>query len=245
MRPNTKRAILAALAAGAALSGCGRMGQVGREPGLTSTGGAEHFAMAAPMDVPKSRMHRADPASLWTGAPSSLFGDRRATQRGDILTVVIEIDESAEFDNSSERSRSSRQNLGVGSLFGLPERFQDFLPDGVTLEEAAQITSQSGFDGDGSISRNERLELRVAATVTDVLPNGALRIQGTQEVRLNNEVRVLLVTGFVRPMDVNRVNEITYDKIASARISYGGRGLLTDVQRPRRGQEIADIVLPF
>ena len=93
--------------------------------------------------------------------------------------------------------------------------------------------------------RNERLELRIAATVTSVLPNGVLAIEGTQEVRVNFELRELLVSGYVRREDITRQNEITYDKIASARVSYGGRGQITDVQQPRYGQQVADIILPF
>ena len=105
--------------------------------------------------------------------------------------------------------------------------------------------SSSDSAGDGSVKRREKLTLRVAATVVEVLPNGVLEIQGTQEVRVNFELRELLVTGYVRPSDVSRQNEITYDKIASARISYGGRGQISDVQQPRYGQQIVDAILPF
>jgi len=108
-----------------------------------------------------------------------------------------------------------------------------------------QTNSSSSFNGDGSVQRNEQLELKVAATVTRVMPNGVLAIEGLQEVRVNFELRELLVSGFVRPEDITRQNEITYDKIASARISYGGRGQISDMQQPRYGQQAADIVLPF
>ena len=113
------------------------------------------------------------------------------------------------------------------------------------MANAVSTTSKSGSSGDGSVSRNEKLTLRVAATVVEKLPNGVLRIEGSQEVRVNFEIRELLVSGYVRPADISRKNEITYDKIASARISYGGRGQITDVQQPRYGQQIADIILPF
>lgn len=239
-----RRTIIGTLVGCVAVAGCGRVSQVGQTPPLSTQAGPELIAMSQPPE-PVRQHHRADPASLWTRGPSSLLGDRRAAERGDILTVVIDIDESAEFDNSSERSRSSNQDLGIGALFGLPEALATVLPGEASLETAARINSDSAFNGDGSISREEQLELRVAATVVEVLSNGALRVQGTQEVRVNNEVRVLFVTGFVRPEDISRRNEITYDKIASARISYGGRGHLTDVQRPRYGQEAADVVLPF
>lgn len=183
--------------------------------------------------------------SLWSGSRGSLLGDRRAMQRGDILTVVIEIDDSASISNSTDRSRSGSEDLGVTALFGVPQRAQEVLPDGASLDPAVALNSSSTFAGDGSVRRNEQLELRVAATVTQVMPNGVLSIEGSQEVRVNFELRELLVSGFVRPADISRQNEITYDKIASARISYGGRGQITDMQQPRYGQQIADTVLPF
>lgn len=184
-------------------------------------------------------------ASLWTGDRGSLLGERRAMQRGDILTVVIEIDDRAEISNSSDRSRSASQQLGVPQLFGLPQRIDARAPDGASLANAVSVNSQSAANGDGSVSRNEKLTLRVAATIIDVLPNGVLSVEGQQEVRVNFEVRELLVSGFVRPADITRQNEITYDKIASARISYGGRGQITDVQQPRYGQQALENVLPF
>ncbi|PUB11776.1 flagellar basal body L-ring protein FlgH [Yoonia sediminilitoris] len=184
-------------------------------------------------------------ASLWTGARGSLLGDRRAIQRGDILTVVIEIDDKAEISNSSDRSRSASQQAGVPQLLGIPQRLDPRLPEGASSAALVDLNSQSSSSGDGSVRRNEKLELRVAVTITDVLPNGVLSIVGQQEVRVNFELRELLVTGYVRPEDITRQNEITYDKIASARISYGGRGQITDVQQPRYGQQALDAILPF
>lgn len=184
-------------------------------------------------------------ASLWTRDRGSLLGDRRAMQRGDIMTVVIEIDDRAEISNSTDRSRSGSQQLGVPSLFGLPQRIDPNLPEGASLANAVQLNSQSDANGTGSVRRNEKLTLRIAATIVDVLPNGVLSIVGNQEVRVNFELRELNVTGYVRPEDITRQNEITYDKIASARISYGGRGQITDVQQPRYGQQALEAILPF
>ena len=184
-------------------------------------------------------------ASLWDRGPGSLLGDRRAIQRGDILTVVIEIDERAEMSQTSRRSRAGKESLGMPSLFGLPQRADAGLPEGASLAEAVSVDSAGSSRGEGNVRRSEKIELRVAAIVSDVMPNGALAIRGSQEVRVNNELRELLVTGYVRPEDISRLNEITYDKIAAARISYGGRGQITDVQQPRWGQQVADAVLPF
>jgi len=158
---------------------------------------------------------------------------------------VVEIDEKAEISNSTSRSRSGSENLSVPHLFGLPQRINNDLPEGTSLDNAVELDSSGKSGGDGSVKRNEKLTLRVAATVMQVLPNGVLEIAGSQEVRVNFELRELLVEGFVRPEDISRQNEITYDKIASARVSYGGRGQITDVQQPRYGQQILDAVLPF
>ena len=135
--------------------------------------------------------------------------------------------------------------MGIPEFFGIPQRQDARLPEGATLGNAVSINSTSASDGDGSVSRNERLELRIAATIVEELPNGVLAISGRQEVRVNFELRELLVSGFVRPQDITRQNEISYDKIASARISYGGRGQISDVQQPRYGQQVVDALLPF
>lgn len=229
------------------LVGCGRIDHVGKRPDFTPTdSGREHLAMSVqglPQSLEKQRL--VDQSSTWSGSRNSLLGDRRAGEQGDILTVVIEIDEEAEISNSTSRSRSGSESLQMPQLFGLPQRLDKRLPEGATSADAVSIGSNSSSDGDGSVRRNEKLTLRVAATIIEVLPNGVMRIQGSQEVRVNFEIRELLVEGYVRPADVSRLNEITYDKIASARISYGGRGQIMDVQQPRYGQQIADILLPF
>ena len=230
-----------------ALTACARLDQVGRAPAFEPLEGSyQHHALYS-ANLPKDAVPNgpSDASSLWTAGESSLFGDRRAGGRGDILTVVIEIDESAEISNSSDRSRSGKEKLGIPSLLGIPQRLEPLLGEGQTFADAANTTSTSSYQGNGSVARNEKLTLRVAATVVEELPNGVLRIEGRQEVRVNFELRELIVTGYVRPVDVSRQNEITYDKIAGAQISYGGRGQISDVQQPRYGQQVADALLPF
>lgn len=231
----------------AAIAACARIDHIGKAPTFSEPSETqEHQAMirsSLPAKLEERRL--VDQASLWSGTRSSLLGDRRALEQGDILTVVIEIDERAEISNESDRSRNGQENLNVSGLGGLPQRLDARLPDGASSSELVNINSSSSSSGDGSVKRNEKLTLRVAATVLNVLPNGVLSIEGTQEIRVNFELRELLVTGFVRPADISRQNEITYDKIASARVSYGGRGQITDVQQPRYGQQILDAVLPF
>lgn len=227
--------------------GCGRADHIGKPPSFSEPSETvEHQAMVNPgLPVRIEEKRLVDRASLWSGTQQSLLGDRRAVKRGDILTVVIEIDESAQISNQSDRSRSSSDNLSVPGLAGIPQRLDEKLPEGAAAAELVNINSSSNSSGDGSVSRNEKLTLRVAATIVDILPNGVLSIKGSQELRVNFELRELLVTGYVRPADISRLNEITYDKIASARVSYGGRGQITDVQQPRVGQQVLDAVLPF
>lgn len=229
------------------LGACGRADHLGKPPSFTpNSESAEHVAMLWPgLPMHTQPQRNVDRSSLWSGGRASLLGDRRAMQKGDILTVVIEIDEKAEISNDTTRSRSGSETLGVPQLFGLPQRLNEKLPIGASMADAVDLNSKSENSGSGSVKRKEKLTLRVAATVVDVLPNGVLAISGSQELRVNFEMRELLVTGFVRPEDIARQNEITYDKIASARVSYGGRGQITDVQQPRYGQQILDAVLPF
>lgn len=228
-------------------AGCARLEDVGKAPDFTPAPQSDEvFAMSTtPLPQSLSDPRRADRASLWSGGRGSLLGDRRAARQGDIVTVVIEIDDRAEISNSSERSRNGSESLSIPDFFGLPERINEGQPAGASLDSAVSVDSSSSSGGDGSVRRNEKLTLRVAATVMGTLPNGVMQIAGRQEVRVNFEIRELLVTGYVRPEDVSRQNEITYDKIAAARISYGGRGQITDVQQPRIGQQVADILLPF
>jgi flagellar L-ring protein precursor FlgH len=229
------------------VTACDRVDHIGKSPEFTpDTSSPERVAMiASGLPLATSGTRTSDRASLWSGGQTSLLGDRRAMKRGDIMTVVIEIDESAEINNKTSRSRSGSESLGIPQLFGIPQRINQGITDGASLDDAVSIQSSSDSSGDGSVRRSESLTLRIAATVTDVLPNGVLGIEGSQEVRVNFEMRELLVTGYVRPEDISRQNEITYDKIASARISYGGRGQITDVQQPRIGQQVLDVILPF
>ncbi|MCT4556780.1 MAG: flagellar basal body L-ring protein FlgH [Pelagimonas sp.] len=226
---------------------CERVNHIGKPPDFSPPEKSpERVAMIAsgiPTVSPPRRS--TDTASLWSGGQTSLLGDRRAMKRGDIMTVVIEIDDSASISNTSSRSRSGSENMSMPHLFGIPQRIDLGITDGASMANAVSVTGSGNSTGTGSVSRSESLTLRVAATVTDVLPNGILAIEGAQEVRVNFEIRELLVSGYVRPEDISRQNQITYDKIASARISYGGRGQISDVQQPRLGQQVLDAILPF
>ena len=229
------------------LMACQPLSTVGRAPEFAPLEPRlEHGALyTAAVPLHTERQPPAATASLWTASQRSLLGDRRASQPGDILTVVIEINDRAEITNSTQRGRTGSQSMGVPQLLGLPQAIDPYLPTGASLANAVQMQSASAFQGSGTVSRGERVTLRVATTIIERLPNGVLRIEGSQEVRINTELRDLIVTGYIRPEDISRRNEVTYDRIAGARISYGGRGQITQMQQPRYGQQIADILLPF
>ena len=223
---------------------CNKIDHLGTTPSFSVEPSRQEIeAMYAPK--PSITHQKTTRASLWSDTKMSLLGDSRALQTGDILTVLIEIDDRAEISNSSSRGRSASEGVGIPQLWGIPQRSGGGLPEGASFDNLVELSSDSNISGDGSVKRKEKLTLRVAATITDVLPNGIFSISGNQEVRVNHELRELMVSGFVRPEDISRKNQVTYDKIASARISYGGRGHISDMQQPRIGYQILDNILPF
>lgn len=249
-----KNALLLPAALAVSLGGCAsQLDHMFQPPSLSPVGEIRGDPMPPPSQArynvpPKD--YEADQAivtsaSLWRSGPESLFGDRRARTLGDIVTVVIEIDEEAEIKNNTSRSRSASDDMAVSSFFGLNSLAERVLPEGATLDPAIGTESSTSSSGDGTIKREEKITLRVAATVINELPNGHLAISGSQEIRVNYELRELLIAGIIRPEDISRNNIITYDKIADARISYGGRGQISDMQRARYGQQIIDLVSPF
>ncbi|MGV8989742.1 MAG: flagellar basal body L-ring protein FlgH [Cypionkella sp.] len=228
------------------LAGCGKLNQIGRAPEFSPLdGNSEHNAMYSSLPVSMDDRGPTEQSSLWTAQRNSLLGDHRANTRGDILTVVVQINDQATINDTSGRSRTGSNKMGIPSLFGIPQRLDAVLPTGATSASLVSTSSASAFSGTGNVARNEKVTLRLAATVVEELPNGVLRIEGQQQVRVNNELRDLVVSGYVRPDDISRQNEITYDKIADAQISYGGRGQITDVQQPAWGQQVVDQVMPF
>lgn len=184
-------------------------------------------------------------ASLWDTHPQSLFGNRRARQVGDILTLIVEIDEEAEIGNQVQRSRSTERSFGVGALFGLPQWAQGRLPGGAGIDEAVDLGANSSNSGGGTLRREDRVTLRLAARVTERLPNGDLVVEGRQSVQVNREERLLRASGIVRPEDISRANTITHDKMAEADIGYVGRGAIGRSVSPRIGERLLDILTPF
>lgn len=184
-------------------------------------------------------------ASLWNNAPNSLFGDRRARGLGDILTVQIDIDDEAEMRNSVSTDRQSEQSLGIGNLFGLTKLIEDILPSDTSLDSAVSIDRDASMSGNGQLRRGERLTLTLAANVIGTTPNGDLEIAGYQDIRVNSETRLLAVSGFVRREDITRRNVVSLEKIANAKVIYGGRGQVTRAVKDKAGTRIFDKFIPF
>ena len=240
---------LAILTAALAIAGCSygdRLAEIGQQPALSAienpTSQPGYQPVRMPMPTPAYASTR--PNSLWRSGSRAFFKDQRASRVGDILTVNVSITDRAKLDNKTSRSRTSSENMNVTSLMGLESTI-------FNLDQDVAGSAKVGLGGDGSASgqgkvdRKETLSTTLAAVVTQVLPNGNLVIEGRQEVRVNFEVRELIVAGIVRPEDIKSDNTVDSSKIAEARIAYGGRGQITDVQQPRFGQQIIDILLPF
>jgi len=238
---------LGALALAALAGGCAALDRVrliGEQPPLSRienpTNQPGYKPVQMPMPTPQPATY--NPNSLWRSGSRAFFKDQRARQVGDILTITVNITDKAAIANETQRSRANKEDSGIDEFFGRTK-----LP---ILNKALPIRlltadSTASSDGKGSVNRQEALQTNVAAVVTQVLPNGNLVVEGRQEIRVNFEVRELVVAGIVRPEDIQSDNTIDSSKIAETRIAYGGRGQITDVQQPRYGQQIMDIVLPF
>ena len=246
----TNRLVLtsALLASSALASGCSsidRLSQIGETPKLTAinnpTTQPGYKPVQMPMPKPEAVSYNAH--SLWRNGSRAFFKDQRAARIGDILTVTVNITDKANIANETQRSRTNTEDSGVTDFAGsklLTGAAASVLPGRLLTADSA-----SSSDGKGSVQRQEALQTNVAAVVTQVLPNGNLVVEGKQEIRVNMEIRELIVAGIVRPEDIQSDNTIDSTKIAEARIAYGGRGQLSDVQQPRYGQQVLDVLLPF
>ncbi|MEH3116778.1 MAG: flagellar basal body L-ring protein FlgH [Methylorubrum populi] len=246
-RPALPRlAVILALAPLGACNTVDRLSQVGATPNLsaiedpTSQPGYKPVRMAMPDVQPVSYA----PNSLWRTGSRAFFKDQRAARIGDLLTVKVNVTDKANLNNETKRSRTNAEGFGLPNAFGL-EKNAGVTAAGISADKLLNGTSTSSSDGAGSVQRAETVTTNVAAVVTQVLPNGNLVVEGKQEIRINFEVRELIVAGVVRPEDIESDNTIDSTKIAQARIAYGGRGQITDVQQPRYGQQLVDILLPF
>lgn len=240
MRPHVLIAVLL-------LSGCGaltRLSEVGRPPGMTPLSDPTRDPNYRPITMPMPRAETTpnEANALWRPGSRAFFKDQRAAQVGDIVTVLVTMNDSANLNNATAATRSGTESAGVPNLFGLETLLPKTIVDPSKLFSSSSANSNTGT---GQIKRSEAVTLRLAGVVTQVLPNGNLVIAARQEFRVNAELRELQVTGVIRPQDIASDNTVLHDRMAEARISYGGRGQVTDVQSPRWGQQLMDIVLPF
>ena len=242
-----KRAIIMAAVA---LSGCGqaqRLSEIGRPPALTATANptADPSWRAVSMPMPHAQPTEDAANSLWRAGSRAFFKDQRASQVGDIITVLVNIADTAALQNNSSGERKSSENMGMPNMFGLEGLLPGMIAKALNVSNLVSTSSDGANISTGQIARNETVTLRVAGVITQVLPNGNLVVSARQQMEVNSELRDLQVTGVIRPQDIASDNTIPHDRMAEARIIYGGRGQLTDYQTPRIGQQVLDAVLPF
>ena len=245
VRPARVGALFAVLSVASGCSAVDRLSQIGETPKLNAienpTAQPGYKPVSMPMPKPELVSYNAN--SLWRNGSRSFFKDQRAHQIGDLLTVTVNITDQANFANESQRDRTSKESANLNDFIG-----KQLLSGNAAkaLNGAILSTdSTSQYDGKGTIQRQETLQTNIAAVVTQVLPNGNLVVEGKQEIRVNFEIRELIVAGIVRPEDIQSDNTVDSHKIAEARIAYGGKGQITDVQQERYGQQLSDILLPF
>lgn len=248
IEPSLRILIVAVL--GVLVSGCNtlsRLSEMGEEPELSRitnpTARKDYRPVSMPMPTPE--VARENPNSLWRSGAKAFFKDHRAKEIGDILTVKLSLADSATLENKTERDRDDREDRDLAQLAGLPQKLIKNHLTGANPSELLNFGGTSATNGDGTIERKETVALTFAAVITQILPNGAMVINGRQEVRVNYELRELLVTGVIRPEDIASDNTISHEKIAEMRVAYGGRGTISDLQQPRWGFQLFDILYPF
>lgn len=239
--------IVAAMTSLSACNALTRLSEVGSGPEVSAiqnpTQKANYQPVSMPMPQPVSPPANAN--SLWRPGSRAFFKDQRAKDVGDILTVAVSINDSASFETNLTRKRDATETAGIDNLLGFETSLNKVLPDAVNPATLVGTTGASNNSNSGKTGRTESMTVNMAAVITQVLPNGNLVISGKQEIRVNYELRELSVQGIIRPEDISSSNSVTYEKIAEARIHYGGRGVASDVTQPRYGQQLLDVILPF
>ena len=240
-------ALLALLALGGCANFLERLAAVGEEPPLTPIDNPveqpNYQPVSLPMPAQEPEIYPSN--SLWRQGARSFFKDQRARTVGDVVTVQVTIADEATLRSESRQTRDNTDDLSMSHFFGYESKLPEIFPNAVDPNNLVDLNSAMEHGGRGNTARNEEVRLNIAAVVTQVLPNGNLVIQGRQEVRVNFEVRELYVAGVARPVDITPDNQIRHDQIAELRVAYGGRGQITDVQQPRYGAQVLDIILPY
>ncbi len=234
--------IFTAALLGSILAGCSavdRIESIGVAPKLAPVGNPADQQIVAAIPQPPPVTHVGN--SLWQAGSRSFFHDPRATHVGDVITVNVSIADAAKLSNTTTTSRTNSDNASLTNFFGL----ENALPKSMDPASLVKMGSDNSNVGNGAINRSEAINMTLAALVAQVLPNGNMVISGHQQVLVNNEMRDLQVSGIVRSEDITAENTVDLAQIAEARISYGGKGNMTNVQQPRYGSQLFDILMPW
>ncbi|MCD9030421.1 flagellar basal body L-ring protein FlgH [Luteimonas sp. Y-2-2-4F] len=200
-----------ALAAPMLLAGCIAAGDVRPYPPLAPLPVAA-AAYAAP----------ATQGAIYQGGAGglSLFGDKRAREVGDLLTILLVESTTAQTNATTQIGKESAIDIGAPNLFGGPVT--------VNGREVLSASAQGArdFDGNGRSTQSNRIQGSVTVTVVQRLPNGNLVVEGSKNLRLNQGDELVQVQGIVRPSDIGPDNSVPSGRVADARIVYGGRGAI-------------------
>lgn len=229
----------------AACNATQRINEIGEAPHLSAVAAPQ--AMPVSFPVPAPEIHEKEANSLWQPGARAFFKDQHAAKVGDILTVVISLNDQANLSNETKRSRNTQESDDMSNALGTGNLLKKFLPYSDTVNPAKMlgVTGTTENDGKGTIARTDQISTRVAAVVTQILPNGNMVLYGKQEMVVNYDLREIKIAGVIRPEDISTENTINYDQIAEARITYSGRGEIMDVQQARYGEQLLDIIYPF
>lgn len=232
------------------MSGCGTWGKlsrIGKEPEISEMENKVVAREKNPMLMGgEESQEYAGSNSLWKKGSSGFFKDQRATKVGDIITVMVSAQDTALMENKTEQNRDNNSSsVGINAFGGYEGYLGKVMPSGVNPSKLIDVTSNHDISGEGKVDRKEKINMTMAAVVTQVLGNGNLVIEGTQEIRVNRELRKLSVQGIIRRADIRSNNTIESTKIAELRVSYGGEGVVSDMQEPRYGRSFIDIISPF
>lgn len=250
-----KRLTILLTATALSLSGCAKtldkLGQVGEQPPMTKVENPQlrpdYKPLSWPLPDPEgATSHTAN--SLWQSGSRGFFRDQRAARVGDILRINVAIADRAKLDNVNNTARVTRDQSSASALFGLQTKLGRLIPLGGVPTDPTNLIDTSGNLNNastGKIDRKETIRTQVAALVTQVLPNGNLVIEGSQEILINYEIREVSVKGVVRPEDITSSNTVDSSQIAQARIVYSGRGQLSDTAQPRWGEQVIETLSPF
>jgi len=183
--------------------------------------------------------------SIWNRSNHSIFSDRKAQNIGDIVTVLISEQASASKEASTQTDRTTNMSASIPNFFGLENNDIFHSANPIDLNNLVNADFKNGFDGNGTTTRKEDLTASLTTQVVGRYSNGQLKIRGGKEVMVNNEVQLIYLTGIVRPVDITAANTVSSDKILNARISYTGKGAISDKQKPGWMMRILDNVWPF